>query len=91
MDKVMNDSELAESLKKESGMYAFPFTAGSVMCPGMSLRDYFAAKAIAGMLSSHQFTDAAAFVGEFEGKSTAEKVAELAYQTADAMLVERAK
>lgn len=46
---------------------------------GMSLRDYFAAAALQGMLADH------------ETNPTPERAASLAYEFADAMLAERAK
>lgn len=46
---------------------------------GMSLRDYFAAKAQAGMLANYNVIN------------TPEHVAQMAYAHADAMLAERAK
>lgn len=49
--------------------------------PGMSLRDYFAAKAANG-ICSHQDT---------WGLSDSEKIAKFSYELADAMLKERAK
>jgi hypothetical protein len=51
---------------------------------GMTLRDYFAAKALAA------FVSAPGEIGE-ESRDSAEKAAEWAYQQADAMLAERAK
>jgi hypothetical protein len=62
--------------------------------PGMTLRDYFAAKALGGMFASH-----AIFIkiGEPEGmkpaamrKMTNNEIAEAAYQYADDMLKARA-
>lgn len=52
---------------------------------GMTLRDYFAAKAASGLLSDH--------VARIEGLSMTpvSAVAEYAYALADAMLAERAK
>ena len=46
---------------------------------GMSLRDYFAAKALAGMLADSEL------------KTTREDFAERSYAMADAMILERAK
>ena len=63
-----------------NGGPAFPTKIGSV--PGMTLRDYFAAKAMQGMLAACR--DQAMFSQE-------EELAELAYGTADAMLKERDK
>lgn len=64
--------------------YAFPFRDEADYGPGvinfgMTLRDYFAAKALAGLL-----------VRNFPGQSF-QKSAEAAYQHADAMLIARAQ
>lgn len=50
---------------------------------GMSLRDYFAAKALSGMLASNSSVD--------RTKVNKAKWAEVAYSFADAMLAEREK
>lgn len=47
--------------------------------PGMSLRDWFAGQALAGVLADHTL------------RGTAKSFAEKAYELADAMLAERAK
>lgn len=47
--------------------------------PGMSLRDYFAAQALTGLLSDNRIVD------------TPQSFAARAYEVADAMLAERAK
>lgn len=72
------------------GPYAFPFTMplpnGSInFCPGMTLRDYFAAKALAAMIGneSKDFSN--------RGSSGVPKLAQYAYEYADAMLAERDK
>jgi hypothetical protein len=57
---------------------AFPIPDGS-LGDGMSLRDYFAAAALTGLLANPEFED------------TAHDTAKIAYQQADAMLLERAK
>jgi hypothetical protein len=54
--------------------------------PGMTLRDYFAAKAMQGLLAHPRCND----VGREEPETT-EYVAEEAYAVADAMLAERDK
>lgn len=67
------------------GDLAFPFVFDDPankerrVITGMSLRDYFAAKALAGMLADPNFDDGAI------------RAAELAFLVADAMLAERAK
>ena len=58
---------------------AFPTSADvCAMTQGMTLRDYFAAKAMQGMFSNYEYT-------EFDDDETAL----LAYQAADAMLKAR--
>lgn len=77
-------------MSKETGGFAFP-TAGKYArdgevelsepdYPGMTLRDYFAAKAMQGMLSC-----------SIQRQSDTEMFARDAYTIADAMLKERAK
>jgi len=76
-------------MSKENGGPAFPeirIRSGDNYNPptklyygGMSLRDYFAAKALAGMLA------------DSEVKATREDFAERSYALADAMILERAK
>lgn len=67
---------------------AFPVTmgdgrGGSMTNLGMSLRDYFAAKAMQGILSCF---------AEYKGAGdNMQSRAKLAYEVADAMLAERAK
>jgi hypothetical protein len=65
---------------------AFPSTIidGTVHNDGMTLRDYFAAKAMAAIIGSPQF------VAGHEDNAK-QRVAEHAYATADAMLEERNK
>lgn len=69
------------SNEQEDGGPAFPFVETDLVCghrfdPGMSLRDYFAAKAMAAMLLLEEV------YSEIE-------VAKWSYQQADAMLAER--
>lgn len=66
-------------MSKYNGGPAFPAASTIVMADGMTLRDYFAAKAMAGFLAS--YADA----------PTYEQLATFAYQCADAMLAERAR
>jgi len=63
-------------LNKPDNPPAFPSTAGG----GMTLRDYFAATALAGL--------ATAFAGDLDGRKS--ELAEQAYELADAMLEARA-
>jgi hypothetical protein len=57
---------------------AFPWTHDNMTCTGMTLRDYFAAQAITGLLTA-----------EIVGEYTNEHVAEISYRIADAMLKAR--
>jgi hypothetical protein len=71
------------SIDKESGA-AFPFAReiGMHGSRGMSLRDYFAAKALQGLLSSPRETvDNAPLTGNY--------LASMSYKIADAMLAAR--
>ena len=60
---------------------AFPWAHGDLTCTGMTLRDYFAAKALPFALSECALSE------DYDVNSPAE----LAYHYADAMLKERAK
>ena len=57
---------------------AFPWTHGDTTCTGMTLRDYFAAKAMTGLLTAE-------IVGEYSN----EHVAEISYRIANAMMEAR--
>ncbi len=63
---------------KETGGPAFPVPAGCGEDQGMTLRDYFAAKAVQGLLACPVQSDERMFARD-------------AYQMADAMLKERNK
>jgi len=75
-------------MKTETGGPAFPIEnmakAEQYGANGMTLRDYFAAKALQGMLS--YFNESR---GDFHTNSTAKGNAEYAYTQADAMLEAR--
>jgi hypothetical protein len=60
---------------------AFP----SEISSGMTLRDYFAAKAMQSYISDKEFVDACAFME----KDVKEEIARVAYAQADAMLKAR--
>lgn len=62
--------------------YAFPTDRNSPEYRGMTLRDYFAGQALAGMAARDSFD---------EGQATPLQRAKLAYIEADAMLVQRQK
>ena len=74
-------------MSKETGGPAFPVDVlyekdgqkHRLVSDGLSMRDYFAAKALAGMLA------------DSEVKATREDFAERSYAMADAMILERAK
>ena len=73
---------------KDDGGPAFPLAVpvgdGLGIQHGMSLRDWFAGQALAGMLASDQ-------VGESQWADNKDYAASFAYKMADAMLQERAK
>jgi len=71
----------------KTGGYAFPHSENlPVRYSGMTLRDYFAGQAIAGIFSSgKEISSNGVKIHE------ADQFAELAYNIADAMLVERDK
>ena len=53
---------------------AFPWTHGDIICTGMNLRDYFAAKAMLGIISDP------------DTQMNYQEIATRAYQYADAMM-----
>lgn len=59
--------------------------------PGMTIRDWFAGKALAAMLGSDTILDTFNDVVKATGISRSEWMADQAYKFADAMLAERAK
>ena len=74
---------------KETGGPAFPTTKEShlmVCSEGMTLRDYFAAKAVVGM-----FYPAVVACLEHDHDLDCDKIAEFCYKMADAMIEEREK
>ena len=77
--------------KNDMSGSAFPShgTMGKVVQEGMTLRDYFAAKAMAAIIAKHDPSISVTV----RGKTTefADGVAGGAYNLADAMLAERAK
>ncbi len=66
-------------MSKDNGGPAFPSETNSDYFYGMTLRDYFAAKAMQGLLA------------DMVEETTAQKLAECSYSVADAMLQERNK
>jgi hypothetical protein len=68
---------------------AFPWTHDNITCTGMTLRDYFAAKAMQAFISAYPCQ---AIDGEDGGIPTdAESISGDAYEMADAMLKAREK
>lgn len=65
---------------------AFPWAHGDVTCTGMGLRDYFAAKAMQGLIASPRLPLPAAHRAS---DVTDVMVADLSYKIADAMLKAR--
>lgn len=83
-------------MEKNDGGPAFPFPTEATQRgyngtregePGMSLRDYFAAAALQGMLAN-SFNDG--FTKPMS-LATAEEIADMAFRQADCMLAERSK
>lgn len=64
--------------KINDGGPAFPTPDGVVICSGISIRDYFAAKAMEAMVAT-----------EYGSQVTCKKWAEEAYEMADAMIKAR--
>lgn len=79
---------------KQDGGQAFPLGAneyaGHGPVSGMTLRDYFAAKAMNGYLANAWQAETLDSLGESAAQQMA-TVAEISYAMADAMLKERAK
>ena len=76
-------------MSKNTGGMAFPTTKEShlmVCSEGMTLRDYFAAKAVVGM-----FYPAVVACLEHDHDLDCDKIAEFCYKMADAMIAEREK
>ena len=68
-------------MRNDNGGPAFPAQFFDERATGITARDYFAAKAMQGLLSAHFCSD----------EYTSEVIAATAYQMADAMLTERSK
>ena len=68
---------------------AFPWAHGDMTCTGMTLRDYFAAKALSTILGQYDFTFFEDDEDEKEGNTFALIVAKNAYAMADAMMEAR--
>ena len=70
------------------GLYAFPFSATGPghVCPGMTLRDWFAGQALVALSAD---IPAATKVARQDGRSPSSTLALAAYELADAMLEAR--
>jgi len=84
-------------MSKDTGGPAFPIHPGAAIdgqrvdeTQGMTLRDYFAAKAMQGYLANAWQAETLDSLGESSAQQMA-TVAEISYCMADAMLAERAK
>jgi len=77
--------------EKNTGGPAFPESCNGFIIPGMTLRDYFAAQALVGLISSQVWMIGAGKNYEKTGTSVSTNAAESAYEIADAMLKERDK
>lgn len=76
-------------MTKETGGPAFPFYAGEeCFGPGMSLRDYLAAKMLNGMVASPELLKVVT-AAEVLGDEYSQRCAKIAYKWADAMLEAR--
>jgi len=72
--------------KMKEGGWAFPvYTGNNTAEPGMSLRDYLAGQALAGLLAG------GGFIKDGEDLTTSSQFASTSYGLADAMLAEREK
>jgi hypothetical protein len=69
---------------------AFPWTHGDMTCTGMTLRDYFAAKAMKEIMAQAYELEQECFTdGDFSFPDTMCSLAKEAYKWADAMLKAR--
>jgi hypothetical protein len=75
-------------MSNNTGGPAFPVPDDASDMPGMTLRDYFAAKAMQGLISCPDWREGA---GEDVGMYASDYTASAAYMMADAMLKAREK
>jgi hypothetical protein len=75
-------------MSNNTGGPAFPVPDDASDMPGMTLRDYFAAKAMQGLISCPDWREGA---GEDVGMNASDYTASAAYMMADAMLKAREK
>jgi len=67
---------------------AFPWTHDNMTCTGMTLRDYFAAKAMQAMMSSPEFL-VVVTADSAVGGNAKERVSKVSFAYADAMMKAR--
>ena len=72
-----------------SNFPAFPVIGGGVNSMGMTLRDYFAAKAVQGWMANPTATPVEAGIDQADPQAMADAAAAFGYMVADAMLAER--
>ena len=72
-----------------SNFPAFPVIGGGVNSMGMTLRDYFAAKAVQGWMANPTATPVEAGIDQADPQAMADVAAAFGYMVADAMLAER--
>lgn len=97
--QVESDSDYRERIRaalveREQAEYFSKLKSAQSAMVNLTLRDYFAAKAMQGALSAasgEKFADALRERSRITGKSVAEVLAIDAYITADAMIAERVK
>lgn len=58
---------------------------------GLSLRDYFSAKAMSAILSSEKLLETVVRLSENDGRDMGAMVSKVSYEMADAMILERSK
>jgi hypothetical protein len=83
-----------EMSQVNDGGVAFPVVEETTNWLGMTLRDYFAAKAMAAMIDGALkggLFEAVSRIASGKGKTSEEYIASKAYEQADAMLKERSK
>jgi hypothetical protein len=80
-------------MKKDTSGSAFPShgSMGEIAHEGMTLRDYFAARAMQGLLADFAGASAVIKASSSATDPMLQSIAQLAYAHADAMLAERAK
>lgn len=78
-------------MTKPKNPQAFPVNYQGSGTHGMTLRDYFAGQALAGLLSREGFRENLMNTPEYQSETFASATSIIAYDYADTMLAERAK